>query len=100
MRERDEGDERNGRQERERSLMRLVDRYRDALEDIRRMRLRGASLGGSAAALRKGGEPARGSEELEEMDREIKELRARIIDKQTEISGLEKEEDGKQGGRK
>ncbi|NPV60883.1 MAG: hypothetical protein HPY75_14630 [Actinobacteria bacterium] len=100
MRESDERDKRSGRDERDRDLMRLVDRYRDALEDIRRMKLRAASLGGSAAALRMGDELARRSEELEEIEREIEELRARIIDKQTEISGLEKEKGGRQGGRR
>jgi chromosome segregation ATPase len=70
-------------------LMRLVDRYKAMLEDIARYKLRAASLGGSAGDKeRLRSELARKSREAEELERQINELRTKILAKEEEIKRL------------
>ena len=72
-------------------LMRLVDRYRAMLEDIAGYKIRAASLGGSAAARKRMQEQLDiKSGEAEELEREIEELRAKILTREGEIRRLGK----------
>lgn len=77
----------------ETDLMKLVDRYKAMLDDIAHCKMRGAALGGSPAARRKmKHELDAKAREAEELEREIDELRARIMAKEAEIRKLGKRE--------
>jgi hypothetical protein len=72
-------------------LMELVDRYKAMLQDIAGYKMRAASLGGSAAArMRMQEQLDVKSREAEELEREIDELRARILAREGEIRRLGK----------
>ncbi|MBN2025225.1 MAG: hypothetical protein JW854_00480 [Actinobacteria bacterium] len=78
---------------RETDLLKLVDRYKAMLDDIARYKMRGAALGGSPAARRKmKHELDTKTREAEELEREIDELRARIMAREAEIRKLGKRE--------
>jgi len=80
-------------------LMILVDRYKVMLEDIAGYKLRAAALGGSAAAKKRMREELeRRSLEAEELEREIDELRVKILSKEAEIRRLGKGGPSGRGG--
>lgn len=69
----------------EADLIRMVDRYRAMLDEIARCKLRAASLGGSPAARIARSDLERRTREAEELEREIDELRAKILAKEAQI---------------
>lgn len=70
-------------------LLRMVDEYRSILEEIGRLKMRGAGLGSEARRRREGpGEAGDEPEGIEGLEREIAELRERIAARQREIEGL------------
>jgi hypothetical protein len=72
-------------------LMKMVDRYKAMLDDIAGYKLRAASLGGSTAARKRMQEELNvKSREAEGLEREIDELRAKILAKEGEIRRLGK----------
>jgi chromosome segregation ATPase len=72
-------------------LIKLVDRYKAMLEDIAHCKLRAAALGGSTTARKKMKQELDvKSREAEELEREIDELRARIVSRESEIRRLGK----------
>jgi hypothetical protein len=82
-------------------LIKLVDRYKAMLDDIARYKLRAASLGGSPAARKRMREElSERSKEAEELEREIDELRAKILAKEGEIGRLGKPGRPETGGRR
>ena len=75
----------------ETDLIKLVDRYKAMLEDIAHYKLRAAALGGSPAARKRAREELnKKSREAEGLEKEIDELRAKILAKEGEIRELGK----------
>ncbi|MDD3718819.1 MAG: hypothetical protein PHP28_09180 [Actinomycetota bacterium] len=82
-------------------LMKLVDRYKAMLEDIAGYKLRAAALGGTpTAGKRMNEELSRKSREAEELEREIEELRAKILAREGDIRRLGKPGRPETGGRR
>jgi hypothetical protein len=72
------------------TLMELVDRYKALLDEIAHYKMRAAILGGGASKRQElKGELDRKSKEIEEMERELVELRGRIHSKELEIKKLQ-----------
>jgi len=72
-------------------LIKLVDRYKAMLDDITRYKQRAAALGASPAARKRAREElSERSMEAEELEREIDELRAKILAREGEIRELGK----------
>ena len=84
----------------DRDLLKLVDRYKAILEDIAQYKMRAAALGGSSAARKRMREELDSkSREAVELEREIDELRARIMSSEAEIGRLGKPGERETGGR-
>jgi hypothetical protein len=81
-------------------LIKLVDRYKAMLDDIAHYKLRAAALGGSPAARKRAREElSERSMEAEELEREIDDLRMKILAKEGEIHRLGKPGRPETGGR-
>ncbi len=75
------------------SLMELVDRYRALLEEIAHFKIKGAALMSSSDKRRElEGEPDDKARETRELEREINELRGKILAKEAEIRRLNRKD--------